>query len=147
MRLIACGLAVAVAAVASSRFMPGPWYEALAKPEWTPPNWLFGPVWTILYVMIAVAGALVWRAGAPLVLRVLWAAQLVLNGIWTPLMFGAHAIGAALIDITLLWLAIAGFVALGWRAGERLAAILLLPYLAWVSYAAALNAAIWRLNG
>ena len=146
MRLIACGFAVPVVAVASSRFMPGPWYEALAKPEWTPPNWLFGPVWTILYVMIAVAGALVWRAGAPLVLRVLWAAQLVLNGIWTPLMFGAHAIGAALIDITLLWLAIAGFVALGWRAGERLAAILLLPYLAWVSYAAAVNAAIWRLN-
>lgn len=136
---------VALVALAAGQFMPGPWYAGLAKPSWMPPNWLFGPVWGVLYLMIAVAGWLVWRtqgAGAALGL---WGAQLALNGLWSPVMFGAHSIGLALAVIVAMWLVIAAFIAVSWRP-VRWAALLFLPYFAWVSYATALNFAIWRLN-
>lgn len=138
---------VLVAAVASmaSLFMPGAWYAGLVKPSWTPPNWLFAPVWTVLYVMIAVAGWLVWQSPSRGVLLPIWLAQLVLNGIWSPVMFGWHRIGLALVVIVLMWLAIAAFVAVSWPR-VRAAALLFGPYLAWVSTATALNFAIWRLN-
>ena len=127
-------------------FMPGPWYAALEKPAWTPPSWLFGPVWTVLYVMIAVAGWLVWqresRVGTPLVL---WGAQLALNGVWSWLFFGLERPGLAALDIVVLLVLIAT-TALAFMRVSRVAALLLVPYLAWVGFATALNIAIWRLN-
>jgi benzodiazapine receptor len=133
-------------AAVGAQFMPGPWYAALAKPAWTPPNWLFGPVWTALYVMIAVAGWLVWRresrVGTPLVL---WGVQLALNGVWSWLFFGLERPGLAALDILVLLVLIAA-TALAFARVSRIAALLLVPYLAWVSFASALNIAIWRLN-
>ena len=136
----------AAAAIFGAVFQPGTWYQALAKPDWTPPNWLFGPVWTILYIMIAVAGWLVWREqGLGLVLGI-WALQLVLNGAWSWIMFGQNQIGWALADIALLWIAVVLFAVLAWPVSQ-VAGLLFVPYLVWVSYAGALNFAIWRLNG
>ncbi len=133
------------AAVWGSQFKPGPWYAALAKPEWTPPNWLFAPVWTVLYVMIAVAGWLVWRAEGLRATLAVWGVQLALNAAWTWTMFDQHRIGAALVNILLLWLAICAFILLSWNV-SRWAAYLFVPYWIWVSYASALNFAIWRLS-
>ena len=137
-----------LAAVTGALFRPGEWYERLAKPSWRPPNWLFAPVWTILYLTIAVSGWLVWReagfTGAILPLAI-YALQLVLNAAWTPLFFGLHRPDLGFLDILLVWLSIAATIALFYpiHAG---AALLLLPYLAWVTFAAALNFAVWRLN-
>ena len=126
-------------------YKPGDWYVALSKPDWTPPGWLFGPVWTILYVMIAIAGWLVWqRAGVAAVFWV-WLAQLAFNMAWSWIMFGQQQIGWAFADIVLLWISIVLFLVLAWPASQT-AALLFLPYLAWVSFAAALNFTIWRLN-
>lgn len=120
-------------------------YASLEQPAWAPPSWLFGPVWTVLYVMIAIAGWLVWqRVGWGPALTV-WTAQLVLNAVWTPLFFGAGQYGLAFLDIVVLWLLIVATVAL-FRRVSRVAALLLVPYLIWVTYASALNLAIWRLN-
>lgn len=142
-------LITAAAAAFGGQFMPGPWYADLAKPSWTPPGALFGPVWTLLYIMMAVAAWLVWRrrgtAGVGLALS-LWVLQLVLNALWSWLFFGRQQIGLALVDIALLWLLIAATI-LAFRAVHRGAALLLVPYLAWVSFASALNWALWRLNG
>lgn len=131
-------------AASGSMFMPGPWYETLAKPSWTPPNWLFPVVWPVLYIMIAFAGWYAWRAGLWVALAI-WGAQLVLNAAWSYLMFGQHRIGAALVDLVLLWLSIAAFVLLTWTPA-RTAALLFLPYWAWVSFAGALNWAVLRAN-
>ncbi|MEV2242350.1 TspO/MBR family protein [Micromonospora sp. NPDC049891] len=120
-------------------------YANLDQPAWSPPSWLFGPVWTVLYVTIAVAAWLVWRRvgfGAALGA---WAVQLVLNAAWTPLFFAGDRYGLAFVEIILLWLAIGVTVLLFARA-SRLAAALLLPYWAWVTFAAALNYSIWQLN-
>ena len=144
---------VAAAAYTGARYLPGAWYASLAKPAWTPPNWLFGPVWTAIYLMIAVAGWLVWQSeeDAPATndgqgaAKGLWIAQLALNAAWSPTMFGAQHIGLALVIIGLMWLAIAAFIATTWSR-RRIAAWLFVPYLAWVAYASALNFAIWRLN-
>lgn len=139
--------ALTIAAAAfGALFMPGEWYAALRKPSWTPPNWLFGPVWTVLYLMIATAGWLVWRAGDRSKAIAIWAVNLALNAGWSLLFFGRHAIGLALIDILLIWLTIVAFIILAW-ARSRPASLLFVPYLAWVSLATALNFAIWRLNG
>jgi benzodiazapine receptor len=137
-----------VTATAGAAFRPGAWYERLAKPSWRPPNRLFAPVWTVLYVMIGVAGWLVWReagfGGAQLAFT-FYAAQLLLNAAWTPLFFGLHRPDLALVDIALLWLSIAATI-LSFAAIHTGAALLLVPYLAWVSFATALNFAIWRMN-
>lgn len=136
---------VGAAAGTGMTFLPGAWYETLAKPAWTPPNWLFPPVWTVLYVMIAVAGWRVYeRLGVGPALGA-WLAALLLNAAWSPIMFGAHRIGLAALDIAALWVAVVAFIAITWRR-ERVAALLFVPYLAWISYAAALNLAIYRLN-
>ncbi len=143
--LVAFVVIVGAVAFSAGQFMPGAWYAGLAKPAWTPPNWLFGPVWSVLYLMIALAGWLVWENEAAPSARWLWVAQLALNGIWSPVMFGWHNIGVALAVILLLWLAIVAFVVATWRP-VRTAALLFVPYLAWVSYATGLNFALWRLN-
>ena len=126
----------------------GDWYTTLQKPSWNPPNWLFGPVWTLLYIGMAVAAWLVWQnkgfGGARLPL-LLFGIQLLLNAIWSALFFGLRSPGLALADILLLWLAIVATVVTFARTSTW-AAALLLPYLAWVSFATALNWTIWRMN-
>jgi len=124
------------------------WYAALLKPAWTPPNWLFGPVWSALYLCMAIAAWLVWRrAGfsAAMPALVLFAAQLVLNVCWSAIFFWAHRPGLALAEIALLWLLILATI-VAFRPLSRAAAWLMGPYLLWVAFAAALNYSIWRLN-
>ncbi|MCY1128345.1 tryptophan-rich sensory protein [Frigidibacter sp. RF13] len=125
---------------------PGAWYAALSKPWFNPPNWLFGPVWTLLYILIAVVGWRSWRrtdAGAAMGL---WYGQLALNFLWSPLFFVAHRIDAALAVITLLLAVILAFIAVTWRR-DRTSALAFLPYALWVGFATLLNAAILSLNG
>eukprot|EP00775_Hariotina_reticulata_P002652 gene2652-2951_t len=125
------------------------WYSLLNKPSWTPPNWLFGPVWTALYCMMGLASYLVWRKGgfdlqsAPLTA---YAIQLLLNYLWTPLFFKAHQLGLAAVDIVGMWAGIATTIILFRPVIGHLALVLLGPYLAWVSYATGLNLWIWRNN-
>ena len=122
------------------------WYAALAKPDFNPPNWLFAPVWTTLYILMAVAAWRVWKVtGWKSPEMALWGVQLALNFLWTPLFFGAHLLLVALVEMAALWLAIAVTAVLFWRK-DRIAGLLMLPYLAWVSFAFALNFAIWQLN-
>jgi translocator protein len=127
-------------------FPPGEWYASLNRPAFAPPNWLFGPVWTVLYVLIAVSGWLVWRAqGWRSPLLVLWLVQMGLNALWTPIFFGLNLLGLALIEMAMLWIAIAACVVTFHRPAP-LASWLMLPYLAWVSFALILNAGFWWLN-
>ncbi len=120
-------------------------YRSLDLPPFAPPSWVFGPVWSILYVAIAVAGWLAWRAGAGLPGVAVWLLQLALNLAWTPLFFAADRYGWALVDIVALLVAIAAAIAVFARS-SRPAAWLLVPYLAWVGFATALNAAIVLAN-
>ena len=124
------------------------YFDALRKPPLTPPPAAFGPAWTTLYLLMAVAAWLVWRQGldqqAALALGI-FAAQLVLNALWSIIFFGRHRVGWALLEIALLWLTILATIVLFWRI-RPLAGALLLPYLAWVTFAGYLNAGIWRLN-
>lgn len=125
----------------------GTWYQALAKPAFNPPDWIFAPVWSALYLMIAIAGWRVWRRGggeARLALTV-YAVQLALNLSWSLVFFGARLIGPALAVIVTLLAAIIANAILFWRI-DRAAGALLAPYAAWVSFATLLNAALWRLN-
>lgn len=124
---------------------PGPWYEALAKPSFNPPNWLFGPAWTILYVLIAIAGWRIWERERSGRAMQLWGLQLALNFLWSPVFFALHQIGLALLVVLLLLAAILAFVAVAWNR-DRIAAWLFVPYAAWVAFASALNAALWQLN-
>lgn len=127
----------------------GAWYDALDKPAFTPPGWLFGPVWTLLYALMGIAAFLVWRQGTerPDVRRALglFVAQLVLNGIWTPVFFGAESAAGGAVVIVALWVVLLLTVVAFFRI-ERVAGWLLVPYLLWVSYAAALNLTIWAMN-
>jgi benzodiazapine receptor len=126
----------------------GVWYVQIQKPAFTPPNWIFGPVWTLLYAMMATAAWLVWRrsgfAGARTAL-IIFLIQLALNFLWSWIFFGQHLIGWALLDIVILWIAIFATVILFWQK-SILAGTLMIPYLGWVSFAAILNYSIWRLN-
>ena len=136
------------AALPGAFFMPGEWYESLSKPAWNPPAWLFGPVWTVLYMLMAVAVWLVWQRGGFAVQRrplALFLVQLVLNAAWTPLFFGLHRPGLAFFEIIVLWIAILMTV-LAFHRNSRIAAWLLVLYLLWVSFAAVLNAVLLQLN-
>ena len=144
-------LCLGVAAVSGLATMEGvrSWYPTIAKPSWTPPSWLFGPVWTALYVAMGVAAWRVWRIGGFRAARTalgLFLAQLAVNGLWSPIFFAWHRLGLAVLDIGLLWLLIVATI-VAFRRHDRVAALLLLPYLAWVTFASALTVAIWRLNG
>jgi benzodiazapine receptor len=125
------------------------WYPTLIKPSFNPPAWVFGPVWTLLYLLMGTAAFLVWRRGlesqavkAALAFFVL---QLVLNGLWSVFFFGMRSPGLALVNIAFLWVSIGVTLVLFWRV-TPVAGMLLLPYGAWVSFAAVLNASIWILN-
>jgi tryptophan-rich sensory protein len=121
------------------------WYPTIAKPSWNPPGWVFGPVWTVLYALMAVAAWLVWRRAGWCGALAWWTVQLALNAAWSPLFFGLHRIDLALVDIVALWAAIVGTTVAFWKVSP-LAGGLFVPYLAWVSFAAVLNFTIWRLN-
>lgn len=125
--------------------LPGEWYQQLDKPPFNPPNWVFGPAWTTLYVLIAVAGWRIWERARGSRAMLVWWVQLVLNFAWSPVFFTVHAIGAALVIVVLLLAAIAAFIGLAWHR-DRVAALLFAPYAAWVSFATLLNASIWWLN-
>ena len=124
------------------------WYPSLQKPSWTPPNWLFGPVWTCLYVAMSVAAWRVWQRSEGSAARTeltLYAAQITLNLFWSIVFFGLRNPALGLIDIVLLWSLLLTMQIRFFRA-DRIAALLWLPYLLWVSFATALNASIWWLN-
>jgi translocator protein len=124
------------------------WYPMLQKPAWTPPSWLFGPVWTILYIMMACAAWLVWRRRASASVNGalgLFVFQLALNAAWSPLFFGLRNPLAGLLDIVPLWASILATIASFWKISP-VAGTLLVPYWLWVSFATALNFAIWRMN-
>ena len=124
---------------------PGTWYAALNKPAWNPPAWVFGPAWTLLYTLMAVAAWLVWKRNGWRRPLQLYLVQLVLNAAWTPIFFGAHQLGWALVEIVALWIAIL-LTMLGFLRVNKTAGALFVPYLAWVTFATVLNLALWRLN-
>lgn len=123
-------------------------YAELAKPSWAPPGWVFGPVWLVLYTLMAFAVWLVWRAVGfhqAKVAVLLFLAQLVVNALWSWLFFAWRFGTLALVDVIALWVLLTAALAAFWRI-QRLAAVLLVPYLAWVTFAAALTLAVWQLN-
>ncbi len=127
-------------------FPPGEWYAGLNRPVFAPPNWVFGPVWTVLYILIGVAGWLVWRnVGWRSRAVTLWLVQMALNALWTPLFFDLNWMGVAAIEMLLLWVAILVCVHT-FRPVSPAAAWLMLPYLAWGSFALVLNLGFWWLN-
>lgn len=131
-----------------STFPVDGWYASLSKPAWNPPNWIFGPVWGVLYLLMAVSAWLVWRkvglarAAVPLGL---FAVQLMLNAAWSWIFFGRHEIGLALIEISTLWVAILCTTIAFWRV-DPVSGYLMVPYVLWVGFASVLNFTIWRLN-
>jgi tryptophan-rich sensory protein len=149
--LVVC-LAACFGAAAIGSLFTGPavgaWYQQIRKPAFSPPDWLFGPVWTTLYAIMSVAVWLVWRKGdtaARSAALALFGLQLVLNAAWSPIFFGLRSFGGAFADIVALWLAIVATLVAFLRVSVP-AGVLLVPYLGWVSFAAVLNFAIWRLN-
>lgn len=124
---------------------PGEWYAALQKPAFNPPNWIFAPVWTVLYVLIAVAGWRVWTRTSASGAMKLWWLQLVLNFLWSPVFFGAQLIAPGLIVIVALLAAILAFISAAWSR-DRPAAVLFVPYALWVAFATLLNGSILLLN-
>lgn len=150
-KYVACLLFVLLmftAAFPAAFFPPGEWYLSLNKPSWNPPSYLFGPVWSSLYVLIGIAGWRVWSArkqawAQPVMM--LWWLQWVLNATWSLLFFGMKSPAIALLEILILWTSIVAFM-VGTRKNDPWAAGLFAPYLLWVSFATVLNATIWYLN-
>ena len=127
----------------------GGWYHDLVKPAWTPPDWVFGPVWTVLYIMMAIAVWLVWRQGGVTTARwslTLFITQLALNVLWSVILFGLQWPWLAMVEIVVLWLVLRLTLVAFWRR-SRVAGLMLWPYLTWVTFAAILNFQIARLNG
>ncbi len=127
----------------------GGWYVTVQKPSWNPPNWLFGPVWTSLYILMGISLFLVWRSDAAVQVKrtalLLFALQLTLNFFWSLIFFQMHQIGWALVEIIVLWLLILATI-FSFAKVNNLAAWLLVPYISWVSFASLLNYTIWKLN-
>ncbi|WP_426115659.1 tryptophan-rich sensory protein TspO [Pseudomonas sp. DSP3-2-2] len=139
--LLACCAAGATGII----FQPGAWYESLNKPSFTPPNWAFPVAWTTIYLLLAWAGyRLTGLPGSETVLA-LWAAQIALNTLWTPVFFGANRIGVAMVILALLWMIVAAMVLLALQL-DIVTGLILFPYLLWLSVAAALNFSILRHN-
>lgn len=125
--------------------IPGEWYQSLAKPAFNPPNWIFAPVWSILYAMIGTVGARLFLDHRHSAAMRLWFAQMILNFLWSPLFFGTKDISSALIVIIALLIAVAGVLAASWNR-DRVSALLFLPYFAWVAFATVLNGSIFLMN-
>jgi len=137
--VVGCGLTIGYVTA------PGEWYAQLSKPAFNPPNWVFGPVWTALYILIAIAGWRVWQRDRAGWSMKLWWAQIVLNFLWSPVFFSAHRIGLALGVVVILLATVIGFIAAS-RQRDSLAMWLFVPYGGWVAFAALLNASIFALN-
>ena len=146
--IILCLIAGFIGSMFTTPHIPG-WYAGLAKPSFSPPNWLFGPVWTALYILMGISLFLVWRAGIGerrvQVALVVFIVQLVCNGLWSFAFFGRQSPLAGLVVIIVLWILI-GITGIACAPVSRAAALLLIPYFLWVSFASILTASIWRLN-
>lgn len=146
--IVACQLAGLIGSVFTASAIPT-WYAALQKPAFTPPNWLFGPAWFTLYVLMGIAAFLIWRQGLASkevkLALVIFTIQLILNALWSVAFFGFRSPLAGIVVITLLWVAILFTLIKFFRLSVP-AGVLLLPYILWVSFAAVLNIAIWQLN-
>ena len=145
--LALCFGAAGLGAIATTPEIDG-WYQSLNKPAWNPPAWVFGPVWTTLYALMAIAGWLIWKTDRGTARRLpltLFAAQLVLNVAWSWIFFRLHQPGWAFVELVCLWFTILA-TTLAFRPLSKLAAALLLPYQAWVTFAGVLNFTLWQLN-
>ncbi len=138
-------LACAGAGMTGGLFPPGPWYRELRKPVWTPPDWVFPVTWTVLYLCMAGAGARAAMAPDNGIAMACWALQIAFNGLWTPVFFGLRKIRLGMVVVGMLWLTVLGATVALWQV-DWIAGALFLPYLVWVTIAASLNAAVWRLN-
>ncbi|WP_018431226.1 TspO/MBR family protein [Hoeflea sp. 108] len=125
--------------------LPGEWYASLNKPSFTPPNWIFAPVWTVLYISIAIAGWRCWVRDRNSTAMKLWFVQMSLNFLWSPVFFGAQQPGMALVVVIAALAAVLTFIAAAWNS-DRLAAVLFLPYAAWTAFATALTAGVVYMN-
>ena len=146
--LIAFLIAITVGGIGGAATEIGPWYYSLVKPSWQPPDWAFGPIWTLIYITTGIAGVRAWRLGDARQRRLFLVALLincVLNVLWSLLFFKMHRPDLALIEVVVLWLSIVPLILLPFRYSPR-SSLLMLPYLAWVSVAAYLNLTIVRLN-
>ncbi len=144
--VLAIWIAVSLSAgFIGSRFPPGEWYQGLEKPSWNPPSWVFGPVWTLLYILMGIAAWMVWKDRGFSFGVYLFMAQLVLNALWSWLFFGLNRPDLAFFEIILLWGFILATMILFWRARPA-AGALFVPYLLWVSFASVLNHTLWKLN-
>jgi benzodiazapine receptor len=147
--IVAAGAAIVVASVGATMTDIGPWYQALAKPSWQPPDWLFGPAWTLIFALAALSAVTAWRDAPDQASREwmigLFAVNGVLNILWSALFFRFRRPDWALFEVVLLWLSVLALI-LVLRRYSRPASLMLLPYLAWVAFAAAVNLAVVRLN-
>jgi translocator protein len=139
--LIACGAAAATGAM----FQPGDWYRNLTKPDWTPPDWLFPVAWTTLYLCMSLSAMRVAQLPGTGLALALWSVQIAFNTLWTPVFFGLRRMGAGLVVLVGLWLAVAATTLAFW-SHDWVAGLLFVPYLVWVTVAGALNYSVWRLN-
>jgi translocator protein len=139
--LAACGAAAATGAM----FQPGDWYDALSKPNWTPPNWVFPVTWTVLYVLMAWSAMRIAQVPDNGHAMAFWALQIAFNTLWTPVFFGLRRMGAGMIIILGLWAAVALTTVAFWRL-DWVSGLMFLPYLIWVTIASALNFSVWRRN-
>lgn len=141
-------IAAAVGSVATARSVNSPWYRSLDKPSWNPPGSAFGPVWTVLYILMGISDYIIaaeGKGGEAGNARRIYKIQLGLNSLWSVLFFGLRSPGLALVEIPALWIAIAMTIGAFWKV-SRFAALILIPYLLWTTFATALNAAIWWKN-
>lgn len=139
--LLTCG----VAGAAGMFFRPGQWYRDLDKPNWTPPNWLFPVVWAVLYVLIALAAARVANLPGTQVALALWGLQITINTLWSGVFFGLHRMLAGAVIIAMLWCAVLATAVAFW-SHDKIAALMMVPYLIWGTYALALNSSVWLRN-
>ncbi|WP_426240038.1 TspO/MBR family protein [Pararhizobium sp. DWP1-1-3] len=137
--VLGCGLLIGI------NNIPGEWYQSLAKPSFNPPNWIFAPVWSALYVIIGFVGARTFLNHRATAAMRFWVAQMVFNFAWSPLFFGFQEIAMALIVIAALLVSIVGFIVVS-RKQDAVSALLFTPYLAWVAFATLLNASIFLMN-
>lgn len=135
-----------VVSLSGAIFTPGPWYDRLRKPSWNPPSWLFAPAWAVLYVMIATAGWLVWKQVGFGPAMLVYAVQLVINAMWSGLFFGLRRPDIGFYGVTALWLSVLACI-VAFAPISPGAMWLMVPYLAWVSFAGFLNWTLWRMNG
>ncbi|BAQ67401.1 tryptophan rich sensory protein [Rhodovulum sulfidophilum] len=141
-------LATTYAAGATGAFFsPDGWYDRIDKPKWTPPNWLFPVAWFVLYICMAYAATRVAISGSPLLVYALaiWGLQVAFNTLWSPVFFGLHRLGAALVVLCGMWISVLA-MAISFYQADMIAGLLILPYVVWTSYAWALNFSIWRRN-